>query len=508
MHLLVVHYHWRPGGVRRVVEDWINELAATQPAGVRSLVFAAGEPPPAEWARTLQQTAGAAIPLRFTTHPLLGYAASWPGGPADHRHELASIARRLVHGLGDQGAIILENPAVGRHPFLAQAFATAAAELGTRLLCHHHDFFVDGRWARWPEWRACGLHTMEQAWDSMVPLDPTVSHAVVTRRDARWLAPDRPVHFIPNHPPPPAPPAQNEIDSARTWLHHQLGSANPVWLCPTRALRRKNLAEAALLARLIHPNAQLATTGAVSSMDENRYAEAVARPIPLGGAGVAIGLLGLSEAAGAPAPTVGALMAAADRVVISSLYEGFGLPVIEASDLRVPTLARRDACPDGQVPPFIDTYSDVLIPSALTGARDDLPRQQRAWIAFTQTLPPGISVAFPSPAHWENIEWIPFSRLTLAGQLRVLGTVADSPGAASAIRRANPWIAAPTDHPTPPPPPTPENSPPATTLTEWITDPITTPLPKPATDRVPIIQRLSWANHYPLLWPGGDHPLP
>lgn len=45
MRIVVVHYHLRPGGIRRVIETALPHLLRAAPAPVSEVVLATGEPP-------------------------------------------------------------------------------------------------------------------------------------------------------------------------------------------------------------------------------------------------------------------------------------------------------------------------------------------------------------------------------------------------------------------------------------------------------------------------------
>lgn len=504
MHLLIVHSHWRPGGVRQVVTAALPTLLADPLLAVRSVILAAGHPPPDAWAQALRTTIGTQVPLRFVTEPLFAYASEWPGGPADHRAALTATATRLIRDLPEPRMVLLENPAVGRHPLIGLALANACAATGTRLVCHHHDFFLDGRWEHWPDWVRCGHGSWRDALASALPDGPGITHLAVTARDAAWLARCRPTTFCPNPVAVATLPEPPAIASARLWLTQTTHARASVWLCPSRVLRRKNLAEAMLLTRLLDPEAVVATTGGVSSPGEFRYAQALARATGPHDRAIHLGLLAEAEDARRAAPTVSALMTASDRVVVPSLFEGFGLPVVEAAALGAACLARREACPDGAAPVGVQAYDEVCVPWEMGGHHAERARQESAWMRWRALLPLAVGSRLPEPPWWHGIGLVPFSRLTLQGQLGALGSCLD-PDTAAAVLTLNPALTAtptrrPGGHSTAPPPPI--------TLAAALTaDALTPGTPPESADLTRLLDdRLTWANHYPLLWPGGDDP--
>jgi hypothetical protein len=501
MHLLVVHYHWRPGGVRQVVETTLHTLADDPGSGLKRVHLASGEPPPADWRHSLESALTPRLQIDWTTDPLLAYASEWPGGPADHRAALTTSATRLVRSLPAPRAVLVENPAVGRHPFIGRSIADACAATGTRLICRHHDFFFDGRWERWPEWTACGTRTFDAAIADAVPDGSHVVHLAVTERDANWLRKLRPAGFCPNTVVVRARPTAAEIDQARHWLRQATAGAPVIWLCPTRVLRRKNLAEALLLAALWAPSATVATTGAVSSPAEAAYARALTAGQTSGTRPLHAGLLARAERSSSVHPNITALMAASDQIVVPSLYEGFGLPVVEASSLGLACLARRDACPEARAPHGIGVYNEIVVPWKAAGDRHERARQQTAWLRWLALMPVEAAAALAEPAWWQPGEFVPFSRLTLDGQLAVLRAARD-PAAVADWRTLNPL----TRPAVPAPLATPRSaiSPPLTTLADALAGRSFPPPREPAAParHQLLSERLPWANQYPLLWPG------
>jgi hypothetical protein len=101
-----------------------------------------------------------------------------------------------------------------------------------------------------------------------------VCHATINRLDYavlnKHLGPQ--AKCLPNLAQRDGQPPRARIRAARNWLKSQLADASPVWIFPTRFLRRKNLAEAVLLTRWLRPEAWFVTTAGVSSGEERNYA--------------------------------------------------------------------------------------------------------------------------------------------------------------------------------------------------------------------------------------------
>ena len=83
--LVVVHYHFRPGGVRRVLELLLPELAKS----FKKITLVGGESPDAVWSRAASEK----IPgLRFVIPPAFQYfGARFPGQARD---EIRAVLRR------------------------------------------------------------------------------------------------------------------------------------------------------------------------------------------------------------------------------------------------------------------------------------------------------------------------------------------------------------------------------------------------------------------------------
>jgi hypothetical protein len=198
----------------------------------------------------------------------------------------------------------------------------------------------------------------------------------------------------------------------------------PVWLLPCRLLRRKNIAEALLLTRWLRPEAWLVTTGGPSSPEEQPYADALAAAAQAQGWRLRLGILRGDESL---KPSVPELLAASEAVLLTSLLEGFGLPLLEASAAERPLLARKlpNIAPDLAKFGFRfpQSYREVRVHSSLFDWRGERERQARLFAAWKALMPrtasrwvgkPAILAAGAQPVP------VPFSRLTLTAQLEVL----------------------------------------------------------------------------------------
>jgi hypothetical protein len=210
----------------------------------------------------------------------------------------------------------------------------------------------------------------------------------------------------------------------------------PLWVCPTRLLRRKNLLEAVLLARWLRPEAVLVTTSGAFSPDEAAYAAAVRGVAERSGGRFLVGLLD-----GAGTPTVPEVLRCVEVVVLSSVREGFGMGFVEAAAAGTPVVARRLL----QVEPDLEAlgfrfphlYDEVWIDAELLDMEAEMQRRRVASERWRCGIFKGMVEA---EQEWKRGEAVAFGRLTLAGQLEVL----DQPSELSweKCRKWNPGFAA------------------------------------------------------------------
>lgn len=417
--LVVAHYHLRPGGVRRVIESALPALVEN--SGLSSVTLATGEAPEDAWLGRLRVSLGG-LPLGVEVREDFVYWSELPDASAAGPR-LARACTELLecHG-GDDAILWAHNLALGRNGPLAAAWARAAGETGAVFVSHHHDFFFDNRWDRWPELERSGFDDLASAARAVFPAGPRTIHIAINRADHELLAAgfgDR-AQWVPD------PVLANRTDTdaavaASTWLASRTGQPGPYWLLPCRLLRRKNIAEALVLARWIRPGVRLVTTGAPTSADEmpcnNRLTEAARR----GG-----WPLDLSVLAGVvDGPAVAALIGGSDAVVLTSLQEGFGLPYVEAAAAERPLVARAlpNVLPDlvsmGLRTPT--TYDELRLPCDLFNARRERDHQRRLLEKWKLTMPAVVRPLVEEPLFLaEPNDFVAFSRLSLTAQLEVL----------------------------------------------------------------------------------------
>ena len=426
MTLVIVHYHLRPGGIRRIIELATPHLVRAAPRPITRVVLATGQRADAAWhKRFAQQLPG--VPVEVCIEPAFNYLSEQRGSPARIAMQIRrALGKILVAADAHNCLVWAHNLGVGRNLILTRELAAAGAARNVPLVAHHHDLWFDNRWARWPEMRRFGFRTLAAPARAVFPKTGRVLHAAINHADAAILT----RHFgsravwLPNLTEPSPPPAPARVVAARRWLRNKLAHDNaPVWLLPCRTLRRKNIAEALLLTRWLRPKAWLVVTGAASSADEAPYFRALAKAAQQQHWHLRLGVLAGNEAR---KPSVPELLAASEAVLLTSIQEGFGLPYLEAAAAQRPLLARRlpNIAPDLHQFGFRfpQAYDEILIAPTLFNWRAEHARQAKLFRAWRATMPARARrhLSVPRVLAARQPCPVPFSRLTLTAQLEVL----------------------------------------------------------------------------------------
>jgi glycosyltransferase involved in cell wall biosynthesis len=446
VQLVVVHYHYRPGGIRRIIELALPHLCAAAPAPVSCVTLLGGEAPDEAWLAALRREL-APLPVSVTVHPALGYFSELNSASAERNTgpRIAAVLNRALADCAAGDVVWAHNLGIGRNLHLSRALADGCAARGLTLVAHHHDWWFDNRWARWPEMRRAGFRTLDQAGAAIFPAHDRLRHFTINQFDLRPLQRglDGRVAWLPNLTEPAPPPPAARLRAARAWLRGKLdGHRGPVWLLPCRLLRRKNMAEALLLTRWFRPDAWLVTTGGVSSADEQAYARKLADAARRHGWALRLGVLAGDEA---HKPSVSELLAASEAVLLTSVQEGFGLPYLEAAAAGRPLIARNlpNVAPDLARLGFRfpQNYDDVLVPTSLLDWRSECRRQRLLFARWRRQLPSAWRARTGLPAWLDSGADgapVPFSRLTLTGQLEVLAQPVEHSWLLCAP--LNPWL--------------------------------------------------------------------
>jgi glycosyltransferase involved in cell wall biosynthesis len=423
LHLIIVHHHLRPGGVRRVIERTLPHILSVAGRGPHHITLACGEASDAEWNRALSAALGG-VTVELFVDPAFLYLAEQARSPGRIRTRVAKAVTRLLEkGPGDR-LIWAHNPGLGRNLLLTEALGRGCMTRAIPMIAHHHDWWFENRWWRCNEIRECGFATLQQIARVLFPASGLVRHATINRADAGILR--RHLHARSAWLPTPMDPAELEGKArpARRWLAETLGIDAPVWLLPCRLLRRKNIAEAILLTRWLRPGAWLVSTGGPSSTDEETYHDRLIHAARRGKWQLRLGVLANGRGS---EPSVPDLLSASEAVLFTSIQEGFGLPYLEAAAAKRPLIARSlpNVAPDLERLGFRfpQLYQELLVHPDLFDAPAERERQRQLFRAWMAELPSACRawVEVPTLLSGERVDRpVPFSRLTLTAQLEVL----------------------------------------------------------------------------------------
>jgi len=426
VRLLIVHHHFRPGGVRRVIELATPHLVTHWPERIRAVVLATGEAPDPGWLRAFRKRLHG-LPVKVMVQPAFGYVSELAlDGESLRRRVMDGIMELLCEARQDDCLIWAHNLGLGRNLYLARELTFTCHCTGIPLMAHHHDWWFENRWHHYAAMRKPGFRKLDAVASSVLAGSPRICHVAINQADATVLEKHFPglAGWLPNPVEPAAPPPAARVEAARAWLREQLGENAPVWLLPCRLLRRKNIAEALLLTRWLRPEAWLVTTGGVSSTEEQAYADTLAAAAQTHGWRLHLGILHGDESR---KPSVPELLAASETVLLTSLQEGFGLPYLEAVATRRPLVARvlPNIAPDlakfGFK--FPQCYREVRVDPSLFDWRGERERQARLFAEWKTLMPRAAAKLAGKPAVLAAGEQpcpVPFSRLTLTAQLEVL----------------------------------------------------------------------------------------
>jgi hypothetical protein len=397
MKVAFIHYHLKPGGVTTVLRHQLDVLAGDDEGLVVS-----GSPP--------------ADPIGAPVVTVPGLAYDSQGGGRDPASATADAVQAAIgtHWPGGCDLLHVHNPLLAKNRRLLAVLADLQRR-GVRLLLQVHDFAEDGR----PQ------HYTPQ------PYPADCHYAVVNSRDYRFLnragLNHRGLHLLPNMiAAPPSPKGPPDAD------------APPQVLYPVRAIRRKNIGEAALLSCFFPPDCRLAVTLPPNSpQDRVVHADwqAFTRRT---GLNVAFDV-GLRQ-------DFGSLLAGARFILTTSIMEGFGFSFVEPWAAAKLVWGRRlpDICRDFERRgiSLAHLYTRLAVPLAWIDPADFEAR----WRACVQNACRCFGVA-PAPAEMRAAfgyitqdGQVDFGLLAEGAQRQVIARVRDERRAAQQLAAANPFL--------------------------------------------------------------------
>lgn len=305
LRVAIVHYHLKPGGVTRVIENAVSSLEGH---GVQTIVLS-GEP-----------YAGTNLDGTRTV-PGLEYRTRHSGGePRELARSLARFATGALGGAPDIWHV--HNHSLGKNSAMPGAVAELIAH-GGRILFQIHDFAEDGRPTNYAVMRTgCG--------DSApYPLAPQIHYAALNARDTAILAeagvPIERLHTLANPVAVSGPAEGRRIE---------LPGVSRLFLYPTRGIRRKNLGEMVLWSALGHEGDYFASTLAPANPEwlpiHDRWVSFAAE----------LGLPAGFDVGGNGKRPFSDWIANAEALITTSVAEGFGLAFLEPWGFGKPLVGR------------------------------------------------------------------------------------------------------------------------------------------------------------------------
>ena len=361
MKIALFHYHLRPGGVTDVIVFSVRALL-TRMNDISELRLVTGEETGTEGVMNRIREdlhRDTADRLKLDVLPELAYVEEGPGP------DVEKLAGRLEARYDDDTLWWVHNYHLGKNPAFTAALMKIAAEGRRDLLLHVHDFPECGR----PE----NLSRLDEILDvPPYPSGPRIRYAVINERDRRILSDaglgdSTTLLFNPVPEPPRGTVNSASLQEALKvcCLSDNPGfiPGAPLLLYPVRAIRRKNILEAALLARLLDKPANLIVTLPGVSAQEKRYSETVEAAFRDG----SIPGVWCPESTGDARLTYPNLASGCDAVISTSVQEGFGYLFLNAIHWRKPLLARYLDILDGVLDLFGDYprrfWADFRIPA-------------------------------------------------------------------------------------------------------------------------------------------------
>jgi len=310
MRIAVVHYHLKRGGVTRVIASALKGLGK---ACDKAVVISSTHP-------------DEPLPCPVAIVPELAYTDRASGQAAE---ALTRKMRKAAHEhLGRAPDLWhVHNHSLGKNVNFPEG-VKRLVEDGERLLLQIHDFAEDGRPANYRNQKApyeAGIFTDYPT--SLFPVAPQIGYAVLNGRDHGILqaagVPESSLFWLPNAVTGGFPAAEPGMR----------GPATPLVLYPTRGIRRKNLGELLLMAK-VYPENKYATTLTPDNphwrgVHDHWMALADELNLPVS--------FGIGERPGAD---FGQLVASSTSLVTTSVAEGFGLAFLEPWLFGKPVIGR------------------------------------------------------------------------------------------------------------------------------------------------------------------------
>ena len=115
MKLIIVHYHLRPGGIRRIIELAAPHLVKASGGSIDRIVLAVGEAGDRKWNESFRRRAPR-TPVEFFVDAGFNYLSEQMRSPATVRQSLrAGLNRLLANATASDTLVWAHNPGIGRN---------------------------------------------------------------------------------------------------------------------------------------------------------------------------------------------------------------------------------------------------------------------------------------------------------------------------------------------------------------------------------------------------------
>ncbi len=361
MKIALFHYHLKPGGVTDVIVHSVRAILTRIPKISEIRLVTGNEDGTNAVMSKIREGLNSASADKIKLD-ILSEVAYVPDGEV---LDIDSIARRLEARYDEDTLWWVHNYHLGKNPYFTSALMKTAARGHRNILLHIHDF---------PE---CGRIDNQLRLDKVLdspayPMGPRIRYAVINERDRRLLsnAGMEQVVTLLSNPVPPPPQGSFDPKRVKVALEETCKYVNPgyipdgkILLYPVRAIRRKNVLEAGMMAILLEEPVNLIITLPGTSLQEKAYSDNVENAFKTG----LIPGVWCPGQSGHPLLNYPNLASNCDGVISTSVQEGFGYLFLNALHWRKPLLAR-----------YLDILDDIL------GLYGEYPR--RFWADFRVPL--------------------------------------------------------------------------------------------------------------------------
>lgn len=349
MRIAILHYHLRPGGVTRVIQ---NALKALENSSLQFIVLSGEASSP-----TMPVPNSVIVEALEYTQPSKTYPSA-----REVLKELQQKAGDVLGALPDVWHI--HNHALGKNLILPELSLLLAQE-GQSVLLQLHDFAEDGRPENYKFLRE-HFGNAQQLGTRLYPQGRHIHYALLNYRDLRFLqtagVQQEQLHYLPN--------AIETENLSCDDLPHEQKLLDKLYLYPGRAIRRKNIGEFLLWSALAEKDDLFAVTRAPQNPLAKpiyeqwvAFAQSLSLPVTFNFADQWPG-------------DFYALLTAARALVTTSVAEGFGLAFLEPWLANRPLFGRK-------LPEVTEGIEKAGVNLASLYTRLDVPL---AWIQREQFL--------------------------------------------------------------------------------------------------------------------------